>query len=155
MYQKSTDLLLENQEVLNKAFAPSLSYKVGNFTINPSYFQAGAIILLLFLLLFSIARLRRLEINWSLKGGVSLVAIGFLLAIVVEGFLLIGGKSILIEVFAWRNPPKPIAKILEAGRKELITVLGAKDENSSEEVIKDYNNLPDSEKSGVRSSVCN
>ena len=154
MYDNSTDFLLENQEVINKAFEPSLAYKIGNFSITPSYFQAVAIILLVFLMLFSIARLRRLEINWSLKGGIWLIVIGFLLAIVLEGFLLIGGKSILIEVFAWKNPPKPIARALEAGRAQLITVLGTKDENSGKSVLDNFNNLPEQEQSGVKSAIC-
>jgi hypothetical protein len=154
MYQNSTEFLMENQEVINKAFEPSLTYKVGNFTITPSYFQAVAILLMVFLILFSIARLRRMEIGWSLKGGISLMAIGFALAIVVEGFLLIGGKSVLIEVFAWKNPPKPIAKALEAGRVQLITVLGAKDENSSQSVLENFNNLPEGEQSAIKSTIC-
>jgi len=41
---------------------------------------------------------------------------GFLLALILEGFLLIGGKTILTSVLGLENPPAPISIALDAGK---------------------------------------
>lgn len=155
MLDSSTDFIVKNQDVLEKVLAPSFTYKVGNVSVSPSYFQAGAIILLIFLLVYSLAHLRRMKIDWSLKGGFSMIAIGFLLAIVLEGFLMLGGKTVLIEVFSWENPPKPIAKALDSGRAQLIEVLGVSDENTAEVLLQSFENLSPEDKQNVTEEVCN
>lgn len=66
--------------------------------------------------------------DWSLKGGVFGIFFGFLLALILEGFLLIGGKTALTEALGWKNAPKPIQVALDAGRGKLIQVLGIQDQ---------------------------
>ena len=47
----------------------SLQFNVGNLNISTSYLQAGAIVVLLFLLVLSLASFRRHLLGWSIKGG--------------------------------------------------------------------------------------
>lgn len=94
---------------------------------NPVVF-AGSIIFLVFLLILTMAQLRRHYVNWSLKGGLFGIFFGFLLALILEGFLLISGKTFLTEALGWKNAPKPISVALDAGRGKLIQVLGIKDQ---------------------------
>ena len=97
---------------------------LGKFSVPVSYWQAGAIVFLLFVLILTIARFRRHYIDWSLKGGIVGIFFGFLLALILEGFLLIGGKTALTEVLGWKNAPAPLSHALDAGRTKLIDVLG-------------------------------
>ena len=97
---------------------------LGKFSVPVPYWQAGAIVFLLFVLILTIARFRRHYIDWSLKGGVAGIFFGFLFALILEGFLLIGGKTALTEVLGWKNAPAPLSHALDAGRTKLIDVLG-------------------------------
>lgn len=98
---------------------------LGKYSLPIAYWQAGAIVFLLFLLVLSVAQFRRHYIDWSLKGAVAGVFFGFLLALLLEGFLLIGGRTALTGVLGWKNPPLPIARVLDMGRSKLVQVLGA------------------------------
>lgn len=104
----------------------SFNLNLGKFSIPVPYWQAAAIVFLVFVLILTMARFRRHYVDWSLKGGVFGIFFGFLLALILEGFLLIGGKTALTEVLGWKNPPAPIAHVLDAGRSQLISVLGIK-----------------------------
>ncbi|MCX6705515.1 MAG: hypothetical protein NTV24_00190 [Candidatus Woesebacteria bacterium] len=97
---------------------------LGKFSFSPSYIQVGAILLLLFILVLSLAQLRRHFVDWSFKGAVFGIFFGFLLALILEGFLIIGGKTVITQVLGWKNAPKPVANLLEIGRDKLIQVLG-------------------------------
>jgi hypothetical protein len=97
---------------------------LGKYSIPVPYWQAVAIIFLLFLLVLTMAGFRKHYVDWSLKGGIVGIFFGFLLALILEGFLLIGGKTALTEVLGWKNPPAPLAQVLDAGRSKLINVLG-------------------------------
>lgn len=91
----------------------------GKFSIPIAYWQAGAVVILLFVLILMMAHYRRHYVDWSLKGGVAGVIFGFVLALILEGFLLVGGKTILIDVLGWKNAPKPISIVLDAGRDKV------------------------------------
>lgn len=106
----------------------SLNLKLGSLSFSPSYLQAGAIIFLTFLLILSLAQVRRHFINWSIKGATFGIFLGFLLALILEGFLIIGGRTALTEVLGWKNAPKPVANLLDVGRQKLVDVLGVTDE---------------------------
>jgi hypothetical protein len=97
---------------------------LGKLSIPVPYWEAAAIILLLFLLVLTIANMRKHYVDWSLKGGVAGVFFGFLLALILEGFLIIGGRTALTGVLGWKNPPAPLAQVLDAGKSQLIKVLG-------------------------------
>lgn len=110
---------------------PNLSFVAQKFTltlgkvhISLPYIQAAAILLLIFALVFVLAQFRRHMVNWSLKGAVFGIFIGFFLALILEGFLIVGGKTALTGVLGWKNPPKPLAIALDLGREKLVQVLG-------------------------------
>lgn len=106
----------------------SFDLNLGKMSLPVTYLEAGAIVFLIFLLILMMAQFRRHYVDWSLKGGVAGIFFGFLLALILEGFLLIGGKTAITEVLGWKNAPKPIQVALDAGRGKLIQVLGIQDQ---------------------------
>ena len=138
--------------------------KLGSIYISPTYWQAGLIVLLLFLLVFSLARLRYLYVNWSLgKSSLSMLFWGFLLALILEGFLILSGRTLLTEIIGWNNAPKPISVALDAGREKLVDVLGendevptsvAKEEESFEEFKLKFQSLSPSEMEEIKYLIC-
>lgn len=66
--------------------------------------------------------------EWSFKGALFGMFWGFLLALLLEGFLIVGGKTAVTEILGWKNAPKPILAVLDSGRSQLIQVLGIKSE---------------------------
>lgn len=107
-------------QLLSKGF----NLNLGKFSFSPSYIQVGLIILLLFILILTMAQLRRHFVDWSFKGALFGLFFGFLLALVLEGFLVIGGKTAITQVLGWKNAPKPITNLLDIGRDKLVQVLG-------------------------------
>jgi hypothetical protein len=101
---------------------------LGKLSLPVTYLEAGAVIFLLFLLVLAMAQFRRHYVDWSLKGGVVGIFFGFLFALILEGFLVIGGKTAITEVLGWKNAPKPIQVALDSGRGKLIEVLGVQDQ---------------------------
>lgn len=102
----------------------SFDFNFGSFSLPFSYWQALAIVVLLFLLVLTLAQVRHHFVNWSFKGAVFGLFFGFLLALILEGFLIIGGKTALTELLGWKNAPKPFSVALGAGRDKLVQVLG-------------------------------
>lgn len=111
-------------EIAQKSF----DLHIGKFNMPFSYLQAGAIVFLIFLLVLTLAQVRRHYIDWSFKGALFGIFFGFLLALFLEGFLIIGGRTAITEVLGWKNAPKPLSVALDAGREKLITVLGIQDQ---------------------------
>ena len=103
---------------------PTFSFNVGQYDIAPTYITAGLIVFLLFLLVLTLARLRHMYISWSLTGAPAWMLMGVILTLILEGFLLISGKTVLTEVFGWKNAPSPIQNVLDSGRNQLIGALG-------------------------------
>lgn len=101
--------------------------KLGGVTFEPTYIQALIILALIFVLIWTLARIRSLYLNWSLGGWYKWFFLGFIFAIAIEGFFVVGGKTIFIDLLGWRNAPKPIVTVLDAGRNEVRKVLGTSD----------------------------
>jgi hypothetical protein len=96
---------------------------LGNISIAPNIWQAAAIIALIFALLLILAYMSRNFLEWSLSGfGIGLV-IGFIIAIVLEGFLIIGGKTVIISVLNWKTAPPQVQKIINDGHQKLLETL--------------------------------
>ena len=140
----------------------TFSLDIRGFEITPTYWQAAAIIFLIFLLLLSLARMRYLYVHWSMgRSAVAFTMWGFVLAIIFEGLLLVGGKTLLTEVLRWENAPKPISTMLDEGRYKLIQVLGADEEipvidNDVDfrEVIGGYQSLSPDDAETVKKFIC-
>lgn len=150
---------MQRADILFKTF----SFKAGSWDIQPTYWQAAAIIFLLFLLVLTLARLRHMYVHWSLKGGGGMIVLGFFLALIIEGFLLLAGKTLLTEVLGWQNAPKPISTALDEGRKRLVNVLGVNDEipnysssvqPSYQSVISQFEVLSGDDKAAVKVFLC-
>lgn len=100
---------------------------LSKYSMAPAYVQAIVIIALLFLLVVSLAQFRQHFVKWSLKGGLVGLFFGFIFALILEGFLLVGGHTIVTSLLGWKNAPKPISTVLDIGREKLINVLGISD----------------------------
>ena len=88
---------------------------------------------------------------------------GFLLALILEGFLLLSGRTMLTEILGWKNAPKPISTALDVTRTKLVKVLGVTEEipeSAADEkptfqsVFYDFENLSSGEKEEARSLIC-
>ncbi len=141
----------------------TFNLNLGKFSVPVPYWQAAAVVFLLFLLVLTLANFRKHYIDWSLKGGIVGIFFGFLLALILEGFLLIGGKTALTEVLGWQNPPAPIAQALDAGRSQLIKVLGvntqiplsfAKENTSVQGVLETVQSLNPADQVKVKNILC-
>jgi len=141
----------------------SFNVPVGKFTLSVSYLEVGVVIFLIFLLITMMAQFRRHFVDWSLKGAVFGVFFGFLLALLMEGFLIIGGKTALTSVLGWKNAPVPLQAALDAGRGQLIQVLGiqtqipsslAKENVSVQSAIETFQNLNPADTQKVKNLIC-
>ncbi|KKQ75148.1 MAG: hypothetical protein US96_C0016G0002 [Candidatus Woesebacteria bacterium GW2011_GWB1_38_5b] len=131
--------------------------------INFAAWQILAIVFLIFLLILTMASVRRHFLEWTVKGAGFGIVLGFVLALIIEGFLLIGGRTALTEVLGWKNAPKPIQVAIDKGRARLVDVLGATDEipssnaaeNSSvDQVVQGYQSLSPDDAKSVKKFVC-
>ncbi len=61
--------------------------------------------------------------SWSLYGAWVWIVIGFMLALVLEGFLLIGGRTILTGLLGWKTAPPLIQNILNTGHTKLLDAM--------------------------------
>src|SRR5258706_8533993 len=136
---------------------------LGKFTISVVFWQVGAIIFLLFLLVLSMAQFRRHYVDWGLKGAAFGIFFGFLLALTLEGFLIVGGKTALTEFLCWKNAPLPLQMSLDAGKAQLVQVLGinttipsslAKDNTSVGEVVGTLQSLNPGDLKKIKNIIC-
>jgi hypothetical protein len=134
-----------------------------SFSVAPTYIKAGAIILLLFLLIISLAQFRHHFVKWSIKGGLIGLFFGFLLALFLEGFLLIAGRTAVTELLGWKNAPKPIKTVLDMGHEKLVNVLGTSKEinktyastnPTTEDALNTLQNLDPAEITKIRAIIC-
>jgi hypothetical protein len=113
---------------IGKLLVGQFNLRIGSFSLPVSYLQAALVVFLIFLLVLVMAQFRRHFVDWSVKGALFGIFFGFLLALILEGFLIIGGRTALTGVLGWKNAPAPISLALDAGRNKLIQVLGIKDQ---------------------------
>lgn len=141
----------------------SLNFSAFNVNLPIETWKAVAIVVLIFALLMTMAKMRRHFIDWSFKGALFGIFFGFLLALILEGFLIIGGKTALTEVLGWKNAPKPVQVAIDSGRNKLVQVLGIKDEipqsfaadnPSADEAVKILQSLNPTDIKKVKSLIC-
>ena len=141
----------------------SFQFNLGKFSLPIPYWQAIAVVALVFFLIMLLAKFRRHYVDWSLKGAVFGIFFGFLLALILEGFLIIGGRTAITSVLGWKNPPKAVANVLDLGKDKLIQVLGvsttipssfAKDSVSVQSAVETLQSLNPEEREKVQSIFC-
>lgn len=134
-----------------------------HITLSDSMVKTGGIVVLIFFFLILMAKYRRHYVDWSLKGGVFGVFFGFLFALILEGFLIIGGKTALTEILGWKNPPTFIGQALDAGKSQLVQVLGIKDQipvsnaenlTTANGVVSSFQSLAPREAAKVKAIIC-
>jgi len=146
-----------------KFLTQSFNLNVGKIIIPVAFWQVGAIIFLIFLLILSLAQFRRHYMDWGIKGVFLGIFFGFLLALTLEGFLIIGGKTALTEVLGWKNAPAPLQLALDQGKKQLIQVLGvqtaippsiAGDKPSVQAVVSTLQSLGPTDLKKIKTLIC-
>lgn len=141
-------------EIVNN-IVQSVTVFFASVSVAPTYIQAGAIVILLFLLVVSLAQFRQHFVKWSMKGGLVGLFFGILLTLILEGFLLISGHTALTGVLGWKTAPKPISTALDLGKEKLTNVLGVGTDNpTSNDVITIMQSLPPSEISKIKAIIC-
>lgn len=136
-------------------FFANLAAYFTDLYLSKNYLQAGAIIVLIFILVLTLAKVRSHFIHGSIKGGLVGLLFGFLLTILLEGFLLVNGGTFLTTVLNWRNPPKPFSTALDLGKEKLTNVLGISTNNqSTKDVLNILQGLNPDEISRIKSIMC-
>ncbi len=142
---------------------PNFNFKVGNLDFSSSYLQVAEVIFLIFVLIMALAQFRRHLMDWSIKGALFGLFFGFLFALILEGFLLIGGKTAVTEVIGWKAAPKPLLTVLDLGKEKLVNVLGvtseiplssAKEKASPEDIFAAFRALSPEESEEVKEIIC-
>jgi uncharacterized membrane protein YhfC len=146
---------------INKSFG---TYYFKGYYIEPTYWQAGAIVFLIFLLILTLARLRYIYVEWHFsRQNLSFLFYGFLLALIMEGFFLISGRTLFTQLLGWKNAPKPIGTALDLGREKLVDVLGsqskipssvASEKPTPKSLITVFQSLSEDDKEEARSQIC-
>lgn len=151
----------EESSATNAFIQGKFNFNLPNgFTFQPTYIQAGLVVFLIFLLVLTLGSLRHRMNHWQMKGAIPGVAFGFLLAIIIEGILLVSGGTIITKTLGWRNPPKPVALALDQGKSKLTDVLGVSEiSNQTEEitptqVISGIKDLSPSEYDSIVRLIC-
>jgi hypothetical protein len=147
--------------IINKSFGV---YNIKGIQIEPTLWEVAAIVFLLFLLVLTLARLRYLYVNWHFsRQSFSFLFYGFLLAMILEGFLILSGRTLFTTVIGWKNPPKPISTALDAGRTKLVQVLGVQESipdsvaselPTAQSIITGFQSLSSDERQEVQLYIC-
>ena len=141
-------------QIIGDSFQKLLSF-FQSFTFAPTYVQAGAVIVLLFLLVISLAQFRHHFVKWSLKGGWIGLFFGVLLTLIVEGFLLVNGHTALTSLLGWKTAPKPISTALDLGKEKLTDTLELEIKNpTSKDVITTMQSLNPDEIRKIKAIIC-
>ncbi len=149
---------------LKSLFLPQpLHYKIGGLDISPSYSQAAIVLVLVFLLLLSLARVRRLFVHWSLgRHSIAIFVWGFIVALIVEGFFILAGRTMFTEILGLKNVPKPVSSFIELGRNRVYQVLGESIEvkessaleTTTKSLLKSFSLLNEKEQEEVKKEIC-
>lgn len=148
-----------------KFIGKTFSFNLGKWQIEPTYWQAAVIVVLIFLLVITLAHLRHTYVHWSVqKPSLAFMFYGFIFALILEGFLLLSGRTLFTEVIGWKSAPKPIGTALDAGRAKLSEVLGtqgvqipdslADEKQKAETVLSGYQSLSQEDAEKVKELIC-
>lgn len=136
---------------------------VSNISISQGYLKAGLIVVLTFLAVLLFGYIRKYFVKSSIDGVFLGIFFGFLLTLLLEGFLLIAGRTAITEILGWKNAPKPVARALDLGREKLVNVLGVTDEIpasyasadlTTDEVLNSLQSLDPDEIKKIKAIMC-
>lgn len=144
------------------SFAYNLISQLG-VSIPPGILQVALIGtgVFLFTLLLGLARHHMLA--WSIKGAWFGFLLGMVLLLILEGFLLVGGKTAISELVKNKRTPENVRVFLEKNMTELAQslsnnpkALGAstKSGNPSASFVSQFENLPRGEQDAVKEEIC-
>lgn len=140
---------------LVQSFFGKIGAYFNNLYVSHNYVQAAIILGLLFLLVLTLAQVRHHFVHWSVKGGLIGLFFGVLLTLIVEGFLLVNGRTALTGILGWQNAPKPISTALDIGKEKLTNVLGvATDNPTTKDAINVMQSLDPSEMTKIKAIIC-
>ena len=148
---------------LNQAQNMVYGFLDSGLSISSNYWLAALIAVLGFILLITLGLTRRHFIHYSIKGAGFGLIMGFILALILEGFLVIGGRTALTEILGWENPPKPVGYVIDRGTERLETVLSdstvipdtkANTQGSYDLFIKYYQSLAPEDQEKAKQNIC-
>ncbi|MBI4058882.1 hypothetical protein HY404_01425 [Candidatus Microgenomates bacterium] len=129
--------------------------------IAPQLKQAVLIIGGIFLVALLLGVTRHHMLEWSIKGAGFGILLGVVLTLVVEGFLLVGGRTAVAEVLRNKNTPVAIRSFIQDNMMQLAQAIGsppqvlnAATSATSGEVVENFNNLSVKEQSKARTQIC-
>lgn len=126
-----------------------------NIYVSGNYIQAIVVLILLFVLVLSLAKVRRHFVKGSLNGGVVGFVFGIVLTLIIEGFLLLNGQTALTTIFGWKNAPKPFSTALEMGKDKFKTVLGVSTTNpTTQDAMSVIQSLDPNEITKIKAIIC-
>jgi hypothetical protein len=137
-----------------KFLLKSFELNLGKFSIPIPYWEAAVLVILIFFLVVSLAQIRKDKVDWSFKGGIIGIFIGFLLALTLEAFLVFSGRTVLTDFLGWKNPPAPLAQALDAGKSRLIKVLGVQTQISSPDALQTIQSLAPEDLKKIKNLIC-
>lgn len=106
---------------ISKSISVNLPGVGGSLSVNDT--KAIIVVFFLFLTLLLLAKMSRSYLSWYMSGWFIWLFLGFLLAVLVEGLLLVSGRTIFTEVLSLENAPRPVQEFIDAGRYRLTDVV--------------------------------
>ena len=114
----------------------------------------------LFLLLFAFTRHHML--SWSIRGAWFGIVLGIVVALAVEAFLLVGGRTLVVEAIKNERTPKSVRVFLQENLTELAqslagepkTLSAAEEATGAADVVLEFQRLPPLERQKARQLIC-
>lgn len=124
--------------------------------------QAMLIIIGVFLFTLVLGLARHHMLVWSIKGAGFGIVMGAILMLILEGILLVGGKTAVGEIVKNNSTPDNVRVFLQKNMSELASQIGAEpgtlgaasEKIDPEVVISEFKNLESLEQKAVQEAIC-
>lgn len=124
--------------------------------------QAVVIIIGVFLITLVLGLARHHMLAWSIKGAGFGIVMGAVLMLVLEGILLVGGKTAVGEIVKNTSTPENVRVFLQKNMSELASQIGtepgtlgaASEQTGPEVIISEFKNLESLEREKVQEAIC-
>lgn len=133
-----------------------------NIHVTGNTVQATFIIIVVFLFALLLGVARHHMLAWSIKGAWFGIFFGILLTLLVEAFLLVGGRTALVETLNNEKIPKTVRNTIREGTREIsnslnneIPMLSAQDQQDpTKNVISLFSSLKREDQQTVERAIC-